>query len=272
MQFSLESVVQKVNRIQPLNPVMLELLAVINNEESQADDLVKIITTDANTSATILKIANSPFYGFSGRISEVRDACVLLGFDQMRNVIYATAVEQATQFGPHPMWREALRRHALATALIANELATLCQHEAAAGELYSLGLLHALGKQIAVTQFPELFSDYMANKESHKSELLQVFREVGSQVAQRWRLPDTIQNCIRQSHSDLPSECEDIRLVQCSHLLSISLGHPPPDEQPAGDPLETLKEYFPDCATEESLDRIRGVLSSSPDLQQPVSK
>ena len=178
---------EKINRIQPLNPIMIELLQAIQYEDSQASDLESIIVSDANTSATILKIANSPFYGLSGRIKSVRDACVLLGFDQLRNIIYATALDQACAQGPHPRWGAQLRCHTLASALISSTLAKLIIPPMEPGQAYTLGLLHELGKQVLLSELPELFEEYMADDSvQNRGRLLQIFAEAGALIARKW--------------------------------------------------------------------------------------
>ena len=196
-----QALIDQVNRISPLNPVMLDLLAALQNEDSQASDLRRIIESDANTSATILKIANSPFYGMSGRIHSVQDACVLLGYDQLKNIIYATALEEATNKGPHVKWRHQLRCHTVATAIICSELG---RYDAATkGKGYASGLLHELGKQVILAEFPDEFSEYMAVADSEEANSFnQLFAEMGDVLGKRWRLSQQVfkvfLDCVRR--------------------------------------------------------------------------
>ncbi|NIQ10049.1 MAG: HDOD domain-containing protein, partial [Gammaproteobacteria bacterium] len=91
----------------------------------------------------------------------VRDACVLLGYDQLRNVIYATAVDQASGKGPHPIWAKQLRLHTLACAAITAELCAIVKAPLDRGQAYALGLLHELGTQVLLSELPDLFQEYM---------------------------------------------------------------------------------------------------------------
>lgn len=229
-----QALVDQVNRISPLNPVMLDLLAALQNEDSQASDLKRIIESDANTSATILKIANSPFYGMSGRIHSIQDACVLLGYDQLKNIIYATALDHATNKGPHVKWRHALRNHTIATAIICNELGG--RDMTAGGKGYASGLLHELGKQIMLAEFPDEFNEYMSVTDSDQvSSFMELFAEVGDVLAKRWRLPDSLRACIRyhRKPEQAPAEFSAIvNLVANAHNIANEQGYPSPGELP----------------------------------------
>lgn len=227
-----QALVDQVNRISPLNPVMLDLLAALQNEDSQASDLKRIIESDANTSATILKIANSPFYGMPSRIHSIQDACVLLGYDQLKNIIYATALDQATNKGPHVKWRHDLRSHTIATAIICNELGK--RDMATSGKGYASGLLHELGKQVMLAEFPDEFSEYMAVADSDQaSSFKELFAEVGDVLAKRWRLPDSLRACIRyhREPEQAPTEFSAIvKLVSNAHGIANEQGYPSPGE------------------------------------------
>ncbi len=57
-----------------------ELLGMVESEDTQVIQIAEIIATDQVLTAKVLRIVNSPFYGFPGRISTINHALVLLGF------------------------------------------------------------------------------------------------------------------------------------------------------------------------------------------------
>ncbi|RLT96925.1 HDOD domain-containing protein [Ketobacter sp.] len=272
------ALLEKINRIQPLNPVMMELLQAIQSENNQASDLESIILSDANTSATILKIANSPFYGMSGRIKSVRDACVLLGFDQLRNIIYATALDQASGHGPHPRWSTQLRSHTLASAVIAGTLAKQLSPPVESGQAYALGLLHELGKQVLLSELPELFEEYMATDSApDRGQLLSIFSEAGAIIARKWRLPEVFQHCIANALKDraeADSYPHELKLVRCAHGLAQALNYPSPGDDSQNSFEVCLSEMYPDLDSEALLPQLQEALSGNADLvalQQEVA-
>lgn len=270
------ALIEKINRIQPLNPIMMELLAAIQNQDSQATDLEHIIRSDANTSATILKIANSPFYGMSGRIKNVRDACVLLGFDQLRNIIYATALEHASNGGPHQIWRQKLRRHTLATAIIASELSLYMTVRIEKGQAYSLGLLHELGKQILVSELPDLFHEYMNTQGQPEQEsIVGTLIEAGTIIAQKWRLPEVFQTCIRFALSpDDPPEAfqNEVTLIRCAHQLAQELGFDSPGDRYKPSEPGALLHHYPTLPADVITEKIQDCINSCPDLDRSTEE
>lgn len=232
MEQRYRDLIEKVSRISPLNPVMLDLLAALQNDSSQVSHLKIIIESDANTSATILKIANSPFYGMSGKIKTIRDACVLLGYDQLKNVIYATALDHATNKGPHQNWCQTLRMHTQATAIIAREMEKHLMQNM--GEGYASGLLHELGMQIILAEFPDIFSQFFhATEPETRCTYLKLFDETGEVLAKRWRLPSSLQACIRhyREPENAPAEYRPmVELVSNAHCLAEEQGYPSPGD------------------------------------------
>lgn len=223
-----------IGRIPPLSTTMLDLLQQLNSGESGAADLENIIRKDANTAATILKIANSPFYGLNKKIQNVRDACVLLGFNNLRNIVYATAMETFLDNTSLLSIKESLRQHTLATAIIAVQLGRLLRLEESTS--YTLGLLHELGKQITLTASPERFLQYIDKAKSDREGALDDIASmctVGEMVAQSWHLPDMFRSCIRYYQSPEKSSAAHrthILLIHSSHLLANRAGHASPGE------------------------------------------
>ena len=239
-----------IGRIPPLSTTMLELLQQLNSGEAAAADLENIIRKDANTAATILKIANSPFYGLNKKIQSVRDACVLLGFNNLRNIVYATAMETFLDNTSLLSIKESLRQHTLATAIIAVQLGRLIRFEESTG--YTLGLLHELGKQITLTAAPERFLQYIEKAKYDREGALDDIASmctIGEMVAKSWHLPDSFISCIRFYHNpekSSPTHRIPILLIHSSHLLANRAGHisPGEDSLPASDDqlMQTLHQ------------------------------
>ncbi|MBN2783075.1 MAG: HDOD domain-containing protein [Campylobacterales bacterium] len=90
-----QDIAQSVDSLPPLSDAILE----IQNMYSQGSDnieipkLIKVIETDAMLVANILRMANAPMYGFSGRVSSISQAVTLFGIMQIRSFIMSYAVE-----------------------------------------------------------------------------------------------------------------------------------------------------------------------------------
>ncbi|MDH5765958.1 MAG: HDOD domain-containing protein [Gammaproteobacteria bacterium] len=70
----------------PANKIsLLNLLAVLNDPESDIEELEKAISYDVSISYKILKLINSAFFSTQSKIESIKQAIVLLGRDQLRS-------------------------------------------------------------------------------------------------------------------------------------------------------------------------------------------
>ena len=82
----IEGLIKKAKNIPSLPQVTTKLLTVFNNNNAHAKEVSKIIESDQSLAAQVLKQANSPFYGFPGRIATLQHAIVLMGFNAIKNL------------------------------------------------------------------------------------------------------------------------------------------------------------------------------------------
>jgi len=87
MKFS--NIISSIDNLAPLSGATAEIqkLYVDDIENFKIDKLVSLIESDALLSVSILKIANSPIYGFSSKITMVSQAVTLFGMMQVYGFI-----------------------------------------------------------------------------------------------------------------------------------------------------------------------------------------
>ncbi|HEO70260.1 MAG TPA: HDOD domain-containing protein, partial [Candidatus Hydrogenedentes bacterium] len=76
----LDDAVERVQRLPTLPSVLGRIFATVADPDASALDLGRHIAADQSLSATLLKLVNSAYYGFSRRIDSVTTAIVMLGF------------------------------------------------------------------------------------------------------------------------------------------------------------------------------------------------
>ena len=93
---TIEHIIDSIDSLAPLSNAILEAqeLYSAGQEELDIRKLVKIIESDALLSLNILKMANSPMYGFSSRIASVSQAVTLFGIMQVYGFIMKYAVSE----------------------------------------------------------------------------------------------------------------------------------------------------------------------------------
>lgn len=86
-----ERLIQSLEDLPPLPKTIRKLQAYIATHGSEIviDEVASIVSTDPLITASLLRLTNSPYYGFSKEIKTVNQALVLLGVNNVKNMIIA---------------------------------------------------------------------------------------------------------------------------------------------------------------------------------------
>lgn len=82
-----KEITDAIERVPPLSHVVIRALEKIKLPTSSAKDISEEIAKDPILSLDILKIANSPIFGFSRKISSLEHAVSLLGFNAVESIL-----------------------------------------------------------------------------------------------------------------------------------------------------------------------------------------
>lgn len=223
---AIERVDAEIRQLPSLSLTVTEALALIDRGDTQAGQLEQVIGRDQALAARILRVANSPFYGFAGHIGSLRQACVILGMYAVRNIVVTAGV--IARFPPTAAGRFdrlGLWRHAIGTGVAARVLA---QHRGLDPDLaFTAGLLHDIGKLALDAVFPEAFGQVLAHRDKHDCLLRDAeaavlgfdHTDVGARVARHWKLPTTITEAIAKHHS--PDVGPASVIVDVVHLADV---------------------------------------------------
>ncbi len=205
-----------IKEIPTLPEVMQNVLVAIASDDSSAEDLAKILSTDQSLCAKVLKIANSAFFAQRRKIFNMGDAIVLLGFDQITRIMLATAVfdvlrslQRNTLFDLYGFWK-----HSIATALAGKAIAERIGKPVDSKAIYTAGLLHDMGKLVLLAYFADLYS--LVFKRLEAKELYMYEAEtaelgfthccISEWLCNRWDFPPKLIRCIAGHHSGIPAE------------------------------------------------------------------
>jgi HD-like signal output (HDOD) protein len=123
-------------------------------DEPQVDlsKIAKVISTDPILSNKLLRTANSAFFGAGKTVDSINHALALLGFVNIKSILFLNALSKKFPIAAsdNPFTKE-LWKHMIKTAYCAAYLSDAFEglHK---GKLYTLGLLHDIGKFV----LPEL--------------------------------------------------------------------------------------------------------------------
>ncbi len=108
-------ILKEIETLPPLSKTVLRLKELYEDDEATARDIEKTISEDPFLVADILKIANSPYYGFAHEIFDLRHAIVLLGMDEIFNFALFSTVKTSLKpdFSPYGINEEIFLRVSL---------------------------------------------------------------------------------------------------------------------------------------------------------------
>ena len=138
-----------VKDLPTLPGVLQEVAVLVENPNYSTDQISRAISKDQVLSAKVLKMVNSPIYGFPGRIGSIQHALVLLGFNVVKGIIISTSVFEVMNENMRGLWEHSLGC-ALASSAIARAIGCKDPEEYAVA-----GLLHDIGKVVAAVQLPD---------------------------------------------------------------------------------------------------------------------
>ncbi|MBU1564531.1 MAG: HDOD domain-containing protein [Proteobacteria bacterium] len=246
---------QQIESLPPLPITVANVLAVTNNPESSANDLVKAILPDQTMCIAVLKIANSVLYGQPKKVSSLETAVIQLGFNEVQNIVLAKAAVQAFQpiFKTHEEDLYAFWDHAFTCGLAARIVG---EHiNLPSGQFFVAGLLHDVGKLAMLLAFGKKYDTGKWLKGIYTEESLKEEQQtfaithdvVGGKLLQRWQFPDNLITALRYHHT--PGNAEQLQgyplVIQLADFLSHMYVLPEkPDEQTLKAALATYLPHF----------------------------
>ncbi len=185
------------------------LVQVIDHPLSSASDVGKVIGEDPGLTARLLRLVNSPIYGFPSRIDTVSQAISIVGMTQLRDLAIGTSfIRLFTNVPSHLVDMDSFWRHSIACGLAARLLAA-GRREANVERFMVAGLLHDIGRPIVFMRVPLEAASALLEAGRTGQPLFEVERKllgfhhgaVGAALLDRWRLPGMLVDCAAWHHA-----------------------------------------------------------------------
>ena len=225
----LEKRVRSLSNLPTLPGVIKAICHMVEDRNSSATDIAALISKDQVLSARILRLINSPVYGFPGRISSVTHALVLLGFNVVKGLVLGTAIFET--FGKQAV---GLWEHSLGCAIVSRRLAKEL-NVPDVEEIMIAGLLHDLGKAVLSFLAPDEFKialDTALDKNCHlavaEREVFGVdHARVAGWVAHEWHLPGRLSDALAYHHRpEAAKNCkQETGVVHLADILARGMGY-----------------------------------------------
>jgi HD-like signal output (HDOD) protein len=154
------ALIESIDELPPLPSVAARVMNMADDDRTSALDLAQVLSTDQALTAKLIRISNSAYYGFARRVSTVREAVLVLGFKQVRQMAVGASVMNAFKgsklsdgFDLDLFWG-----HSIAVAVAAETLAKKTR-VAKPEDAFTAGILHDIGRLVLRQVMPVEFAN-----------------------------------------------------------------------------------------------------------------
>jgi len=211
---NLRATIEGISSLPTLPVVASRINKLLENPQTTAEEVGKAIAIDPALASKVLKLVNSAFYGFPGKISTITHAIVILGFSTIKNIVLTTSIFEAfketnaekPKFKIEDLWLHSIACGA-ASQCIAKQIGFKDRETC-----FIAGLIHDIGKTIlflyAPREIQEIIEKSIARDtlfyETEKIACDILHTETGSKLAQHWKLPENLSAPIELHHEPPP--------------------------------------------------------------------
>lgn len=252
-QSNLEAIYSQIDSLPSLPAIVIDVLEITGNPESSANDLMNAILPDQSMCAAILKIANSAFFGLPRQVGTVEKAIMVLGFDEVKNIVLGKAVFNSFKElnGNNKETIEDFWEHSFTCGLAAKIIA---EHvDLSPSQLFIAGLIHDIGKLAMLMTFPNIYQHLLfttdeswVNNCEKESELFFISHDkVAERILNRWLFPENLVVGVGYHHR--PENLEEGHIFASTVRIADALAHLVSAEAfPDGDLRILLEKCCPD--------------------------
>jgi len=232
---SVAAALKEISHIATLPEVTLQIIDLVEDPTSSAQDLHEVISNDPALCSRILKVVNSSFYGLPGQIASINRAIVMLGLNAVKNIAIAASLaklfrggELTPFFSAKDLWDHS-NAVAIASKLLSDRLGMGLGDEA-----YLAGLIHDIGIMVEMqfdrSNLIDALDKCNANIAGVPSvSLIQTEEEVfganhqdfGKGLCEKWKFPLPFVAAAGYHHNPSQAPSEAKKIVNVVHAADI---------------------------------------------------
>lgn len=201
--------------IPPCPAVVLALQGEAAKSDADFRHLARLAGSDVGLAAAVLKLANSPFFGLSGKVLSIQQALSVLGLRNLLKIVYTVTLRQSLEQGGKVrmdrFWDRSAYKPIVVVAL-AKRLSKV-----SADDAYAFGLFHDMGIAALLQQI-DGYRETLARANASSQPFTRIEDDrhrvnhamAGAMLAREWMLPNGVCWAIFYHHNlrmlDRPTE------------------------------------------------------------------
>jgi len=186
---------EKASDIFVLSDSFLRIKELLDDDAATIDDIADVILLDPALTAAILKLSNSSFFNYPGKIDTISKAMLVLGITEVYNLVIAYFTTKAfSKLVADADFFNTFWERSVDCALLIKFFGSRLQIQNAE-RLFVLGLLHNLGELVVQQLNPEKIADCQSHRvdllpwQKQRQTLNFTFGECSAELMRFWRLP-----------------------------------------------------------------------------------
>jgi len=228
-----KEIVQQEIELASLPNIFTQITEAIKNPRSSAAYVAEVISKDVALSAKLLKMVNTPFYGFPSKIDTLSRAVTIVGTTQLTNLALGVSVISAFDNIPEEFFTlKEFWMHSITCGILARLLAG--QVGVAGDEKFFVaGLLHDIGRLIMLKNHPKASTEVLRPARIGRRSLVDVENSVwgcnhatiGGLVLKAWRLPAFLEVLVHHHHNPMEaSMVQEAAIIHVADFMTHGLG------------------------------------------------
>lgn len=200
-----QALARDVTRLFTLPDVALRLNALIQSPNATTQELAQVVQLDPGLAATLLKIANSAYYGLASRVDTLSRAIAVIGERELQTMAMATAVVSTFKGLPEDLVDMAsFWDNSVTCGVLARLLGRRCgvlRNE----QMFLAGLLHGVGKLVFYARVPDAYREMLLQAGPVDDRTLAAaeartfgfdYATLGAALLQAWNLPSILRQLV----------------------------------------------------------------------------
>ncbi len=192
-----QRLVAGITQVASLPEIYTKIELAMGNPKSSSKYLADILSEDTALTARILRLANSSFFCYPGKIETVTQAVTLIGTRQLREIVLASSIVGVFKDLPEELVdMKSFWQHSIACGVACRVISTL-RREANVETAFVSGLLHDIGRLVLYkersVEMGELLKDCLKNHTLLYQAEQNVFgfnhALLGGLLLKEWKLP-----------------------------------------------------------------------------------
>ena len=215
--------------------VYTDIRELLLNPDATIDDFVSVVEADSMLTLRVIRMAQSPYFGFPRPCENLYQAISLIGLMQLHDLMLGALCVRTFSTVPEEVLNlRAFWHYNVQCGIAAKTLARFSQAENFNG-YFTLGLLHEVGHASMFIKEPEAslralddsLSGYRSVAEAERDYLGFDYSQVGAETMHLWHLPP-VYSQVATHHLDPAGADEEFRpavsIVHLAHEICEGLG------------------------------------------------